>query len=571
MKIDNIYEWFERSNIMKLNGAEIVVECLKEQGVDYIFGYPGAATINIYDELYKNREYMTHILTSHEQGATHAADGYARSTGKAGVCLATSGPGATNLVTGIATAYMDSVPMVAITGNVAVEKLGKDSFQEVDIQGITFPITKHNYMVKDVNQLADVIREAFHIAQSGRPGPVLIDIPKNITIEEADYEKQAPRAIEKQKKISIPDSVYTAISKAKRPMIIAGGGVIRAGASKELLTFIDKTKSATANTLMGIGATPYDHPLYTGNIGMHGSLTSNRLINECDLLMVIGGRFSDRVVGLESKFAKEATIIQFDVDPAEINKNVLVDEYVIGDIQIVLDEINEKIDQKELPEWVDHVKYMKDEFGHKVDYDTVNVPHILKRIAAKSKDTDIVATDVGQHQMWTAQHYPFNQPNRFLTSGGLGTMGYGLGAAMGAQFSNPNDRVIMITGDGSFKMNFNEIITAVRHKLPIKIFVMNNHALGMVRQWQNLFYEDRFSSTDLQEDIEYIGFAKSLGAEGYTINTVEDIDRVIEAAFASDKVSLINCRVATESNVYPMVPPGKAIHEAIGKFEDLES
>lgn len=555
---------------MRLKGSEIVVECLKEQGVDYIFGYPGAATINIYDELYKNREHITHVLTAHEQGATHAADGYARSTGKAGVCLATSGPGATNLVTGIATAYMDSVPMVAITGNVAVEKLGKDSFQEVDIQGITFPITKHNYMVKDVNQLADVIREAFYIAQSGRPGPVLIDIPKNITIEEADFEPQTPRIIEKQTDISIPDEVYDLIKKAKRPMIIAGGGVIRAGASDALVEFIDKTKSATANTLMGIGATPYTHPLYTGNIGMHGSLTSNRLINECDLLMVIGGRFSDRVVGNESKFAKESSIIHFDVDPAEINKNVLVDEYVIGDIQIVLEEMNKKIEDKDLPEWVQRVTYMKEEFGHKVDYDSVNVPHLLKRIAANLDDSDIIATDVGQHQMWTAQHYPFMKPNRFLTSGGLGTMGYGLGAAMGAQFANPDKKVVMITGDGSFKMNFNEIITAVKHKLPIKIFVMNNHALGMVRQWQNLFYEDRFSSTDLQEDIEYVGFAKSLGAEGFVIDNLETMDEIIAKAMSSDKVSVINCRVATESNVYPMVPPGKAIHEAIGKFEDLD-
>lgn len=556
---------------MKLNGAQIVVECLKEQGVDYIFGYPGAATINIYDEFYKNQEHIKHILTAHEQGATHAADGYARSTGKVGVCIATSGPGATNLVTGIATAYMDSVPMVAITGNVAVNKLGKDSFQEVDIQGITFPITKHNYMVKDVNILADVIREAFHIAQSGRPGPVLIDIPKNITVEVADYIKQEPLPITKNRETIIPDNIYNIIARAKRPMIIAGGGVIRANASEQLTAFINKTKSATANTLMGIGATPYDHPLYTGNVGMHGSLTSNRLLNECDLLMVIGGRFSDRVVGNESKFAKDAKIVHFDIDPAEINKNVLVDEYIIGDIEVVLEELNSKLEEKSLPKWEDRIKVMKEEFGHKVDYDTVNVPHILKRIAAHAKDTDIVTTDVGQHQMWTAQHYPFNHPNRFLTSGGLGTMGYGLGAAIGAQFANKKDRVIMITGDGSFKMNFNEIVTAVRHGLPIKIFLMNNQALGMVRQWQNLFYEDRFSATPLgDDDIDYVNFAKSLGGEGYIIEKVEDIDTVIEAAFATDKVSVINCRVKAESNVYPMVPPGAAVHEAIASLEELQ-
>jgi len=554
---------------MKLNGAQIVVECLKEQGVDYLFGYPGAATINIYDELYKSREDITHILTSHEQGASHAADGYARSTGKVGVCLATSGPGATNLVTGIATAYMDSVPMVAITGNVSIPMLGKDSFQEVDIQGITFPITKHNYMVKDVNILADVIREAFYIAKSGRPGPVLIDIPKDITSMMAEYTRKEPKVYDKPQNVHISEKLVEIINKAKRPMIIAGGGVIRAGASEALMTFVDKTKSAVANTLMGIGATPYDHPLYTGNIGMHGSLTSNRLVNECDLLMVIGARFSDRVVGNEHKFAKEATIVHFDVDPAEINKNVVVHEHVIGDIETVLTMLNEVIIDKDAPEWVEHVAYMKKEFGHQVNYDTVNVPHMLKRIAAHCKPTDIVTTDVGQHQMWTAQHYPFMFPNRFLTSGGLGTMGYGLGAAMGAQFANRKDRVVMITGDGSFKMNFNEIITAVKHKLPIKIFVMNNNALGMVRQWQNLFYEDRFSSTDLGEDIEYVGFAKSLGAEGFVIDTVDQIDDVIKKAFNSNKVSVINCRVATESNVYPMVPPGFAIHEAIDQPDQI--
>jgi len=555
---------------MKLTGAEIVVECLAEQGVEYIFGYPGAATINIYDEFHKNQHRITHVLTSHEQGATHAADGYARSTGKVGVCIGTSGPGATNLVTGIATAYMDSVPMVAITGNVLLSKLGKDSFQEVDIQGITFPITKHNYMVKDITKLADVIREAFIIAESGRPGPVLIDIPKNVTIESTDYEVQVPKPVVKNTDIIIPQNVYKLIENAKKPMIIAGGGVIRAEADQELITFMEKTNSATANTLMGIGATPFKHPLYTGNIGMHGSLTSNRLLNECDLLMVIGGRFSDRVVGEESKFVQEAKIIHFDVDPAEINKNVHVDEYVIGDVKVVLKELNQHIKQKDLREWKDHVTYMIEEFGHKYKTDTVNVPYIIKKIAEKMGDEDIVTTDVGQHQMWTAQYYPFNQPKKFLTSGGLGTMGYGLGAAIGASMANPDKQVVMITGDGSFKMNFNEIITAVRNKCPIKIFIMNNLALGMVRQWQNLFYEDRFSSTTLYEDIEYVGFAKSLGAEGYVIDRLEDIDPVMEAVFSNDKVCVVNCRVKAESNVYPMVPPGYAVHEAIGSVDELK-
>lgn len=555
---------------MKLNGAQIVVECLAEQGVEHIFGYPGAATINIYDEFHKNQDRITHILTAHEQGAAHAADGYARSTGKVGVCIATSGPGATNLVTGIATAYMDSVPMVAITGNVAVNKLGKDSFQEVDIQGITFPITKHNYMVKDVTKLAEVIREAFYIAASGRPGPVLIDIPKNITVEEATYTYQPPKKILKTTGTTIPDNVYELIKKAKKPMVIAGGGVVRAQAHEALTTFIEKTCSATANTLMGIGATPYDHPLYTGNIGMHGSLTSNRLLNQCDLLMVIGGRFSDRVVGEESKFCKEANIIHFDVDPAEINKNVLVDAYVIGDIKVVLEEMNRHIEAKELTAWKQHITYMKENFGHKYTTDSVNVPYVLKKIAEHMADDDIVTTDVGQHQMWTAQYYPFMMPKKFLTSGGLGTMGYGLGAAMGAAFANPDKKVAMISGDGSFKMNFNEIITAVQHKLPIKIFVMNNRALGMVRQWQNLFYEDRFSATSLVEDIEYVGFAKSLGARGYVIDTVADIDAVMRQVFDNDDVCVVNVRTKQESNVYPMVPPGYAVHEAIGQLEDLK-
>jgi len=554
---------------MKLNGAEIIVECLKEQGVGFIFGYPGAATINIYDELYKNSQEIKHILTAHEQGATHAADGYARSTGKVGVCLATSGPGATNLVTGIATAYMDSVPLVALTGNVPMNKLGKDSFQEVDIQGITFPITKHNYMVKDVHQLAGIIREAFYIAKSGRPGPVLIDIPKNITTEVAEYTKQVPQTFVKKLDSVIPEAIYKMIDQAKRPMIMAGGGLIKAGASQQVRIFAEKTGSAVASTLMGIGAMPYAHPLHTGNIGMHGSLASNKLLNECDLLLVFGGRFSDRVVGDENKFATEAKIIQFDVDPAEINKNIQVDGYVIGDLNVTLKLVNARIEKKVRKEWRERISEMKLDYGHKVITDTMNVPNILKRIGNQCKETDIVVTDVGQHQMWTAQHYPFNQPNRFLTSGGLGTMGYGVGAAIGAQMGNKQDRVVLITGDGSFKMNLNEVITAVRNKLPLKIFVMNNLALGMVRQWQDLFYEDRFSATNLEADIDYVGFAKSLGAEGFVIKEVDEIDTTIEAVFASEQVVIVNCLVERENNVYPMVPPGAAIHEAIRGPEEL--
>lgn len=550
---------------MRLNGAQIVVECLKEQNVKYIFGYPGAATINIYDELYKNEEYMTHILTSHEQGAAHAADGYARSTGEVGVCLATSGPGATNLVTGVATAYMDSVPMVALTGNVEVNKLGKDSFQEVDIQGITIPVTKHNYMVKDINKLADTIREAFYIAKSGRPGPVLIDIPKNLTVETAEYEYVSPKEYVPSSKIKIADEIYRLIEKSEKPMLLAGGGVIRSGASEELKAFAEKIDAQVACTLMGIGAMPFSHPLYTGNIGMHGSLVSNRSINETDLLIVVGGRFSDRVVGKESGFAEKAKVIHIDIDPAEINKNVVVYHSITGDIKVVLKELIEHVQPKKHDEWKAYVDELRATVGHRTDSTTLNVPLMLQEISKYTTKDTIVTTDVGQHQMWTAQHFPFERANRFLTSGGLGTMGYGLGAAIGAKLANPDDTVIMITGDGSFRMNFNEIITAVKHRLPIKIFVMNNRALGMVRQWQNLFYDNRFSSTTLEEDIDYVGLAKALGGEGFNIFNLEDITPVLDQVFASPKLCVVNCLVDQGTNVYPMVPPGKSIYEAISE------
>lgn len=552
---------------MKLNGAQIVVECLKEQGVKHIFGYPGAATINIYDELYKNEEHISHILTSHEQGATHAADGYARSTGNVGVCLATSGPGATNLVTGIATAYMDSVPMVAITGNVQVDKLGKDSFQEVDIQGITMPITKHNYMVKDINKLVDTIRDAFYIAKSGRPGPVLIDIPKNLTWEEADYEYMEPKTYTPSQEFKISNEIFEMIAESKRPMILAGGGVIRSHAAVELKAFAEKIDAQVACTLMGIGAMPFSHPLYTGNIGMHGSLVSNQAINETDLLIVMGGRFSDRVVGKESGFAAKAKLIHIDIDPAEINKNVVVDGAVNGDIKAVLSELIEKVDAKENKPWKIFVDHLRETVGHRTDDSCLNVPYLLKRISEYATDDTIVATDVGQHQMWTAQHFPFEKPNRFLTSGGLGTMGYGFGAAIGAQFANPDEKVIMITGDGSFRMNFNEMITAVKNRLPVKVFVMNNRALGMVRQWQNLFYDKRFSATTLEEDMDYVGFARALGGEGFNILHLSDIDEVLPQVFESKKPCIINCVVDQNTNVYPMVPPGKSIYEAISDGE----
>lgn len=550
---------------MRLNGAQIVVECLKEQGVKHIFGYPGAATINIYDELYKNVDSISHILTSHEQGAAHAADGYARSTGKVGVCLATSGPGATNLVTGVATAYMDSVPMVAITGNVSVDMLGKDSFQEVDIQGITMPVTKHNYMVKDINKLVETIREAFYIAKSTRPGPVLIDIPKNLTWEEAEYEYEEPKEYIVDKDFTIDDKIYNMIALSEKPMILAGGGVVRSGANKELLEFAEKLDAQVACTLMGIGAIPHSHAKYTGNIGMHGSLVSNRAINEADLLIVLGGRFSDRVVGKESGFAARAKLIHIDIDPAEINKNIVIDASINGDIKEVLKVLTKNIDVKTNDEWKSYVDKLRNTVGFQTDTTTLNVPLLLGKIAKHTVKDSIVVTDVGQHQMWTAQHFPFEKPNKFLTSGGLGTMGYGFGAAIGAQFANPNEKVIMITGDGSFRMNFNEMITAVKNHLPIKIFVMNNRALGMVRQWQNLFYDKRFSATTLEEDIDYVGLAKSLGGEGFNILNLNDVDTVLEQVFKSEKPCIVNCVVAQNENVYPMVPPGKSIYEAISK------
>lgn len=547
---------------MKLTGAQIIIECLKEQGVDTIFGYPGAATINIYDELYKNSHIIRHILTSHEQGAAHAADGYSRSSNKVGVCLATSGPGATNLVTGIATAYMDSIPMVAITGNVDVNKLGKDSFQEVDIFGITMPITKHNYMVKDINELADTFREAFYLAKSGRPGPVLIDIPKNITSECTEYERKEPKKLVINESI-INENVLELIINAKKPMIYAGGGVVRSKASKELIKFAEKINAPVACSLMAIGSIPKNHNLFTGLVGMHGSMVSNNAFNICDLLICIGARFSDRVVGNDNYFAKNAKIIHLDIDPAEINKNIQIDEYIIGDIKNTLISLNSLLEQKINKSWTDEINKLKDDFKVFYDSKAINVPYILKRIGEHSFKEDIIVTDVGQHQMWTAQHYPFHKPYKFLTSGGLGTMGYGLGAAMGAQFANPKNRVILITGDGSFKMNFNEIITCVRHRLPIKIFLMDNHTLGMVRQWQDLFYDQRFSATTLEDNIDYVQFAKSLGAEGYYIDKTKDIDKVINEVFSNDKLCLIHCNVPQSEFVFPMVPPGKANYEAI--------
>lgn len=549
---------------MKLNGAQILVECLKEQGVDTIFGYPGAATINILDELYKHRKDITHVLTAHEQGATHAAEGYAKSSNKVGVCMATSGPGSTNLVTGIADALLDSVPLVAITGNVPLSKIGNDSFQEVDSTGITIPITKYSYMVKDVNKLADIIREAFYIAKEGRPGPVHIDIPKNITTEMAEYEYKAPREI-KRVPSNVPAKVIEMIKAAKRPLIFAGGGIRIAEADAELKAFAEKIDAPVSASMMGIGTIPVDHPLYLGFVGMHGSMASNLSFNETDLLICVGTRFSDRVMGNEKYFAQNAKIIQFDVDPAEINKNVQVDEYVIGDAKLALEALTNSLDQMTHPSWIKEVSDIKDKYAFNYNEEELNVPLIIKRISERLEAKDYISTDVGQHQMWTCQHYPFQHSNRLVTSGGLGTMGFGLGAAFGVGYLNRDCKSILITGDGSFRMNFNEIITCVEHKIPVKIFIMNNKTLGMVRQWQNLFYDQRYEATPLADKIDYVMFAKSLGAEGYRANTPEELSNIMDEVFSNDLVCVVDCKVQTDRKVFPMVPPGKAIHEAINE------
>ena len=478
---------------MELTGAQIVIECLKEQGVDTVFGYPGGAILNVYDELYKHQE-IRHILTSHEQGASHAADGYARSTGKVGVCFATSGPGATNLVTGIATAYMDSVPIVAITCNVNVPLLGKDSFQEIDIAGITTPITKHNFIVKDVTKLADTIRRAFRIAQKGRPGPVLVDIPKDITAAKTEYEfcKAEPiaRVTDTIREEDLAQALAM-IKAAEKPYIFVGGGAVISGASAELKEFVHKVDAPVCDSLMGKGAFDGTNDLYTGMLGMHGTKTSNLGVSECDLLIAVGVRFSDRVLGNAKKFAKQAKILQFDVDAAEINKNIRVDTSVIGDLKEVLKRINAELPQLGHEAWISHILDYKVKYPLTYREPGLTGPYLVEEIYRQTNGDAIIVTEVGQHQMWAAQYYKYKNPRTFLSSGGLGTMGYGLGAAIGAQVANPGKQVINIAGDGCFRMNMNEIATAVRQKLPLIEVIVNNHVLGMVRQWQDLFYEKR--------------------------------------------------------------------------------
>ena len=557
---------------MQLTGAEIVIKCLKEQGVDTVFGYPGGAILNVYDALYKHSDEICHILTSHEQGAAHAADGYARATGKVGVCLATSGPGATNLVTGIATAYMDSIPVVAITCNVGVSLLGKDSFQEIDIAGITMPITKHNYIVKDVDKLADTIRKAFLIARTGRPGPVLIDIPKDVTANLSEYQKVEIDVTDIQRKKIDEDEIETAvkmIQRAKKPYIFVGGGAVLSGASESLVEFAHKIDAPVADSLMGRGAFPGTDELYSGMLGMHGTKASNFGVSQCDLLVVVGARFSDRVTGNAKKFAHHAKILQIDIDPAEIDKNILTDASVTGDIKEVLIILNEKVEQQSHEEWKQQIEEYKEKHPLTYHPEGLTGPYIVEEIYRQTNGDAIITTEVGQHQMWAAQFYKYTKPRTFLTSGGLGTMGYGLGASLGAKMGMPDKTVVNVAGDGCFRMNMNEIATAARYNIPIIQVVVNNHVLGMVRQWQTLFYEKRYSATVLNDAVDFVKLAEAMGAVGIRAATREEFQKAFQEALAMGRPVVIDCQIDSDEKVWPMVAPGAAISEAFSE-EDLE-
>ena len=558
---------------MQLTGAQIVIECLKEQGVDTVFGYPGGTILNVYDELYKHSDEITHILTSHEQGASHAADGYARATGKVGVCFATSGPGSTNLVTGIATAFMDSIPMVAITCNVGVPLIGKDSFQEIDITGITMPITKYNFIVKDVNQLADTIRRAFVIAQSGRPGPVLVDIPKDVTANKAEYEPVKIGPVNKFKDIVPAEEITQAvdmIKTAKKPFVFVGGGAISSGAEKEVRAFVQKLHAPVCDSLMGKGAFPGTDELYTGMLGMHGTKTSNYGVSECDLLVVIGSRFSDRVIGNAATFAKNAKIIQIDVDAAEINKNVAVDLGLVGDVKALLSKIIKELPQQNHDEWIEKVKANKQAYPMSYYQETLTGPYVIEEIYRQTEGDALIVTEVGQHQMWAAQYYKYKEPRQLLTSGGLGTMGYGLGASLGAKMGCPDKTVINIAGDGCFRMNMNEIATAARYNIPIIQVVLNNHVLGMVRQWQTLFYGQRYSATVLNDKVDFVKLAEAMGATAYRATMKKEFDKILTNALQCDGPVVIDCQIDSDDKVWPMVAPGASISDAFDE-NDLKN
>ena len=549
---------------MRLTGAQIVLECLKEQGVDTIFGYPGGTILNVYDEIYKHADEFTHILTSHEQGAAHAADGYARATGKVGVCMATSGPGSTNLVTGIATAYMDSVPIVAITCNVNLPLLGKDSFQEVDIAGITMPITKHGYIVKNVDILADTLRKAFAIAKTGRPGPVLVDITKDVTAQSCEYEPVQISDPKPEKNYTQEDiaCAVNMIKAAKKPFIYVGGGATISGASEELEEFAQMIESPVCDTLMGKGAFDGHHPLYTGMIGMHGTKASNYGVSECDLLIALGARFSDRVVGNARAFAKNAKVLQFDIDAAEINKNIHTDGSVVGDLKQILTDVNAQLTKQDHSEWLAEIDAFKEKFPLNYDQSKLTCPYIMEELDRVTGGSAIVSTDVGHHQMWAAQYYKYREPRTFLTSGGLGTMGYGLGACIGAKVGKPDKICVNIAGDGCFRMNMNELATASRYHLPIIEIIIDNHVLGMVRQWQTLFYGKRYSQTVFNDNIDYCKVAEGLGCTAVRITRREEVGPAIEKAIAENKPVVLDCMIEADDKVFPMVPAGAPISEA---------
>lgn len=556
---------------MQLTGSQIIIECLKEQGVDTVFGYPGGAILNVYDELYKHSDEITHYLTSHEQGAAHAADGYARSTGKVGVCMATSGPGATNLVTGIATAYMDSVPMVIITANVAKSLLGKDSFQEVDIVGVTMPITKHNYIVQEVEELAETLRKAFYVAKSGRPGPVLVDVTKDATANKAEYNYKEPEKIERSVENIKEEDIEAAlklIHKCRKPFLFVGGGAVISEASEELMEFAEKIDAPVCDSLMGKGAFDGTHPLYTGMLGMHGTKASNFGVTECDLLIAVGARFSDRVIGNAKKFAKNAKILHIDVDAAEINKNIRTTASIIGDAKEILKRLNAKLESCKRTEWVSHINELKTTYPLTYVANQLNGPYVMQKLYEITKGDAIITTEVGQHQMWAAQFYRYSKPRTLITSGGAGTMGYGLGACIGTKVANRDKVVVNIAGDGCFRMNMNEIATAARYNIPIIEIILNNHVLGMVRQWQTLFYGKRYSQTTLNDQMDYVKVAEAMGAKAYRITKMEEVEPVLKEAIALNIPVVIDCQIGSDDKVFPMVALNAPISEAFSE-EDL--
>lgn len=556
---------------MLMTGSQIVIECLLEQGVDTIFGYPGGTILNVYDALYQYRDKLTHILTSHEQGASHAADGYARSTGKVGVCMATSGPGATNLVTGLATAYMDSVPVVAITCNQITDLIGKDSFQEVDIMGMTMPITKHNYMIKDIRDLAPAIRKAFKIAASGRPGPVLVDITKDVTAAKYEYEKMPKQEKEIAKDTFTLDQIDQAIEMikaSKQPFIMSGGGVIISEAADELKTFADLIDAPVCDTLMGKGSYPNTCSRYTGMIGMHGTKPTNFGVSQSDLLIVIGARFSDRVTGNTETFASQAKIIHIDIDEAEIDKNIKVDHAIVGDAKEILKVLNSRLEKQDHSSWLKTIQELKEKYPLTYDESVLTGPYIIETIDRVTNGEALMVTEVGQHQMWAAQYFKYKHPRQLITSGGLGTMGFGLGAAIGTKLGNKEKTVFNIAGDGCFRMNLNEMATVCRNHIPLIQVVLNNQVLGMVRQWQTLFYDQRYSHTILNDGVDFVKLAEAFGAKAYRVTKKDELEGVIKEAMALNAPVLIECIIDQDDKVWPMVAPGGAIAETFTD-EDL--